>query len=70
MTDKKTGTQRACPHHGAEWDFPKRFYACGCAMDKWTWKHGMEEAKAEAFGAPARAAVEYRVEGEDDGYHD
>ena len=68
MTDKKTGTQRACPHHGAEWDFPKRFYACGCAMDKWTWKRGMEEASAEAFGAPP--AVEYQVGEDDDGYHD
>lgn len=68
QTDKSAGTRRACPNHGALWDFPRRFYLCGCAMDKWTWKHGMDEASREAFGAPP--AVEYQVGEEDDGYHD
>ena len=69
MTDKKTGTQRACPHHGAEWDFPKRFYACGCAMDKWTHKRLMA-AETEKLIGPNSPPHHYVVLGEDDGYHD
>ena len=68
QTDKRAGTQRACPHHGALWDFPQRFYRCGGAMDKWAWKRGMGEASLEAFGTPP--AVEYQVGEDDDGYHD
>ena len=67
MQEKKDAGR--CRHHGSPWDFPKRFYACGCAMDKWTWKRGMEEASAEAFGPPAEPR-QYQVLGEDDGYHD
>lgn len=71
MTEKtnNTGTQRACPNHEALWDFPRHFYLCGCAMDKWTWKQGMREASDEAFGQ-RKPRLEYTVEGEDDGYHD
>lgn len=69
QTDKRAGTQRACPNHGALWDFPRRFYLCGCAMDKWTWKQGMGEASGEAFGH-LKPQIGYPVEGEDDGYPD
>lgn len=65
MQEKKDAGH--CPHHGSPWE-GGRSYACGCAIDKWTWKRGMEEASAEAFGTPP--AVEYQVGEDDDGYHD